>query len=177
MIEIPLLVDTREQQREGSQYTFASCERAGCKVSVERVTLKTGDYSVGLPAEVVETFKTNEAASIVIERKTLADLYGSFTARRENLLEEFERMMEYNRRYLLIEASLFMVGNPNRYLAKETKCHPNSIIGSIDAWSLRCSVGVIYAESRAWAEKYAFNMLTRYYLDIIDPDKAAYYMR
>jgi ERCC4-type nuclease len=137
---ITILCDTREQLN----YTF---KKYPCKV--ERVTLKTGDYSL----------KGYEKDGITIERKSLQDLYQSFGQGRERFEREWQRMQDFEYAAIVIESTLTGILTPPQY----TQMLPRVIIQSLISWSIKYHVNVIYSDSRELSECYIFSLLEKFY--------------
>lgn len=120
-------------------------------VTTVRIGLGQGDYAVfGLPG-------------MVIERKSLADLYGS-VARRENFVRRLEMMQELKRvAFVVVEAEIEEVASsPPPF----SSLHPKSLVRTVQAWELRYPlVHWKFLKDRQWAESYSFRLLERWYLD------------
>jgi ERCC4-type nuclease len=131
-----IAVDTREQ----APWRFPQSQR---------VTLATGDYSVvGLEDR------------ITIERKSLADAYGSIGRGRSRFQREWERMAEFDYAACVIEASLaeFLAG-PERTLV-----HPSAAMGTLSAWSVRYGVHVMFAGGRRFAAAWTGRVLRQFWV-------------
>jgi len=114
--EIILVEDSREQRGYGTSGLFQTPHVVG--------TLSFGDYSIlGLES------------LISIERKSLPDLLGSLTADRQRFETELKRARSLHRFYILVEASPSDLLVPD--FGKLSRAHPNSIWGTICAWSNR----------------------------------------
>lgn len=156
-----LLVDSREQR----PWSFAGISRHVVAVNRKTVTLETGDYSV-------EVFgATTNADRIVIERKSLADFYGSVGGGRHRFELEMSRMASYGYAALVIEASVDMLASPNAYLEHPTRVNPKSALCSLIAWSTRFGVHLwtaptgTLAECRQAAQQFAWRLLERWHID------------
>lgn len=77
----------------------------------ERAPMKTGDYTL---QGFHEPGTPEQPRGIVLERKSLEDLYGSFSAGRERLEREYERMRGFKRKAICIEAGYPDVLDPER---------------------------------------------------------------
>jgi DNA excision repair protein ERCC-4 len=86
--------------------------------------LEYGDYSI-LGLEHL----------ISIERKSLADLLGSLTNGRSRFEAELKRARSLHKFYVLVECSPADLLVPD--FGKMSRAHPNSIWGTICAWSTR----------------------------------------
>ena len=138
-----VIVDTREQK----PYTFS--EFGNWIGSVQSSALKTGDYSIAGYEDCIS-----------IERKSLPDLVGSLMAGRERFLREIRRLSLFKYKMLLIEASRKEVKSPYTF-AREVKCHPNGIIGSLDAISARYGIPIHYGSDRGLSEEFAASWLSK----------------
>lgn len=149
-------VDTREQY----PYDF-ECMRASAvePFTVERMTLVTGDYCVGWP---VPHLKQN----MIVERKSLQDLYGTLGSGRKRFEREFERMQSYGYAALAIEAGWDLIAQPNLMLHHKTQLNPKSVIATLHAWSQRYGVHIWTFPNRAWSERLVFRALERWYRDM-----------
>jgi ERCC4-type nuclease len=102
---ITILQDTREQ----TPWKF------GVGVTVERVTLAAGDYSV-----------KGHSDRVAIERKSIDDLAQTISWGRNRFEEELKLLMQYEYRAILVEANLADVLE-HRY---ESFTHPSAVVGS-----------------------------------------------
>ncbi len=133
-----ILVDSREQ----APYSFA-----GYAATVEAGTLQTGDYSlVGLHDK------------IALERKSLADLTGTFTAGRERFIRECGRGQGLEYFGLIVEGSLEDVRRHN-YRSRAT---PQSILQSLVAYSVRYGLHIHWCGCREGGEYMTFSLLQKY---------------
>lgn len=134
--KLVLIADTREQR----PYVFDR-ERHNVEVVVE--TLKTGDYT----ARGAEHF-------IRIERKgSISDLAACVGKERERFERELERLLEFPRRFLLMEFTMQQMLDwtaPNAaYCSRHL--HGTHLVGTVLAWSGRYGIHPIFAGSRALA--------------------------
>ncbi len=133
-----IVIDTREQQ----PYRFL-CESV-------RSALKTGDYSlVGL-----ET-------AIAIERKSLDDFIGCITASRERFENELSRADSLERFWVVIEANLTAI-EKGLY---RSRVKPESVLGTLAAWSNRHKVSFVFADSRQAGQKMTERLLKHAWLE------------
>jgi DNA excision repair protein ERCC-4 len=142
-----IIRDTREQ----NGYDFACLSP---KPQVKVATLTTGDYSLeGLEDQVT------------VERKSLADAFGTIGGQRERFIRELERMTAYQYAAVVIEADWPTIYNsPPRF----SELHPKSVRGSIIAWNIRHKVMFWTMPDRFWAEKWTFYLLERFWKDYHD---------
>lgn len=151
--ECPFVViaDANEYLPQHLGYRF---EQIDPRPRVLTSNLWVGDYTVsGLAAEVV------------VERKTLGDLYGSFGKnKRENMIERVAIMdHSFRRAFVVVEAEYSeVVSNPPRY----SRVHPRSLSGTIIALKQRFPrVHWEFMPGRDAGERMTFRILERYYLD------------
>lgn len=147
-----IVVDTREQLN----YAFARPLRIGARrftFSTVRATLNAGDYSlVGYESS---------PAGIAIERKSLADAFGTFGKGRERFERELSRLALYKFAAVVVEAewSTIFESPPLR-----AKLHPRSIVGSVIAWQIRFPmIHWCFLPGREAAEGYTARLLDRFY--------------
>jgi ERCC4-type nuclease len=126
--DITIIADTREQE----PLLFTRC-------SAEVGTLPTGDYSVkGLEQH------------ICIERKSLPDLVASTCSQQRGRFEaELLRAKAYRWAYLVIEATVGQVYDGGY----RSRACPESVIGSVVAFSVRYGVMPIFAGNAEQAAK------------------------
>jgi ERCC4-type nuclease len=137
-----LIVDTREQA--------ALFKKPPKGLLVLRDTVPCGDYTV-------RGFETE----IVIERKSIPDLYNSLFSDWERELKKLCRISEYKRKWLVVEGS-----------EDETLCwqlhsgvHPNSMRARLCAIQIRLGIPIHYAATRHSAERFILDLLLRFYRD------------
>jgi len=136
MQKLPIiLIDTREQQ---------PFEFKGYKT--RRVGLKAGDYSL-----------QGKQALVVIERKSLADLFGTL-ARKHNFnrfCKELEKLKKVKYAFVLIEAS------PERVMAGFQYSMANGGLLLDKLMRIYCAYGVqiVFGGSRYGAERLALSIL------------------
>jgi DNA excision repair protein ERCC-4 len=131
---LPLVVDSREQL----PYEFA-----GATVKA----LPSGDYSLdGMEHRVA------------IERKTLADAYGSLGRGRRRFEREMERLSKLDFAAVVIEATLeeFLRG------AAYSQLNPKSAINSLIAWTVRFRIPVFFAGNRRYARSLTYRLLEKF---------------
>lgn len=150
--QLPFII--RVDSREQRGYTF-DCMRdvATIPFTVERMKLDTGDYHCG-PLDA-------PSASIVIERKSLQDLYGTLSQHRLRFEAEFQRMADsgFGYRALVIESPWDLIANPNLALVRKTNMNPKSVTQTLLHWSQKYGVHVFPLPNRMYAEKLTFRML------------------
>jgi DNA excision repair protein ERCC-4 len=113
-----ILVDTREQR----PLELPNSEPA---------TLTTGDYSI-------RTAEQDYRDRIAVERKSLSDLLGCIGWQRSRFERELERLAAYQYPAIVVEANLADLVTGTQF----SRIHPNSVIGSIIAWSVKHRIPV-----------------------------------
>lgn len=150
---IPVIVcDTREQE----PYTFAGLKSDAVDgghvmtVRTERRTLKSGDYSLA-------GFETR----VAVERKSLADLFGTIGQGRDRFERELERLSEYEFATVMIESTW-----PEILSAPpvHSKLPPKTVLRSAIAWQQRYpNVHWFTAGTRRTAEAITLRILERFW--------------
>ncbi|QCC48116.1 ERCC4 domain-containing protein [Halobellus limi] len=130
-----IVVDTREQ----TPWKFD-----GYPVRVKRAKLDTGDYSVHGFEDI-----------FAIERKSLDDLVNTTVNGRDRFQDELIRGNKLAEFDVYIESSKADLKAGNYY----SQAHPNSIIGSINAWERTHSADFYFTGSRDAAEARAYSQL------------------
>jgi ERCC4-type nuclease len=142
-IDIPegfvLVVDTREQ---------TPLFQPNSKPWIIQSALKTGDYSV-------KGFEN----LIVIERKSLSDLFSSLGKERERFKKELKRMEKFVWKGLLIEGSERDILSCQEY----SGMHPNAVYHSLSSIEVRYGVHIYYAKKIKRARWWVLSRLTRFY--------------
>lgn len=167
--DFTIIVDTREQ----APWQFAGMKCDSKKkyrpliVPTERMGLPTGDYSI-----------VGHHDAIAIERKSPADAFGTFTNDRERFERELVRLQAMTHfACVIIECELSeLVEGPKSPLKSEThsKVIGKTVYRSILAWQQRFrGVHWFLAPGRQAAERLAFRMLERYWVDRMEERKAA----
>lgn len=154
--ETPLII--RVDQREKLPYTFECMrEAAVLPFTVQFCHLKTGDYEAStgpLPSD-----------SIVIERKSLCDLYSSYGSDREREIRKLERMSLFGCAVLVIEAELSQIMAPNKFLSHPTQLTPKSLVATLIAYQQRYGIHLAMCPGREVAEVVTFRQLERWVRD------------
>lgn len=118
--------------------------------------MKTGDYSI-------EGCDSPECQySIVIERKSLSDLFGSTGRGRERLGKEFQRMSEFDYAAFVVEADWrTVICSPPETSAMD----PKKILRTVIAFCQRYDVHPWFCPDRSFAEKITYLLLKRFWDD------------
>lgn len=123
-----IIRDSREKKGCGWRFkASANCDGMIIK------KLDTGDYSL----EGYEDL-------IMIERKTIPDLWGSLGQWRERFLKEMTRSLEFPARYLIIEGTLSDINKGFRY----SKLSSEYIIASLISLEVKYGIHVIFTNKR-----------------------------
>lgn len=107
---------------------------------VERVKLKTGDYSARAQGRDFRDV-------IAIERKSVADLVGCVGQSRARFERELARLAQFPYRALVIESDATMVARGHSH----SKLNSRQIMQSLAAWQMRYQLPVTFMPDRAWA--------------------------
>lgn len=129
--DLIVLVDSREQK----PLRFRSLRS-------ERATLKSGDYSVRGPG-----FDLRD--TVLIERKSVADLVSSLGTGRARFEREMERLARVRWRYLVIEGEWRELAAGTRF----SGLTPKQIVSPMLAWQMKYDLHVIAMPDRAWAAR------------------------
>jgi DNA excision repair protein ERCC-4 len=134
---IVILIDTREQL----PLKFPP------DLPIERSTLVTGDYSIIWNGADLRNYT-------VVERKSVGDLLNCIGRDRARFQRELARLAEIPHRYLVVEGTL-------RELLEHPLCriHPNAILGSLMAWSVKYRLAPIFAGDRTHAAAVVYALL------------------
>jgi ERCC4-type nuclease len=122
--DLTFLIDSREQRP--LEFLSPNIPPSGpLRLKTEVTCLKTGDYTVkGIDYE----------GRISIERKALGDLVMCCGSERERFEREIERLLEFETRLVIVEASWdeIMLGQ-----WRGSKLNPNQVMGSVQGWMAR----------------------------------------
>lgn len=120
-----ILIDTREQREFGFNAIVADEQFGGgvWQVKTERLMLPSGDYSID-----------GYASRVAVERKSLADLFGTVIQGRARFIRELERLNEMNFAAVVVESEWSEVfDNP----PSRTRLEPKTVYRSVLAWQQR----------------------------------------
>jgi len=123
-----IIRDSRE--KSGCGWNFRAS--ANCKEVIIK-KLDTGDYSL----EGYEDL-------IMIERKSIPDLWGSLGQWRERFMKEMDRALEYPVRYLVIEGTLADINKGFRY----SKLSPEYILATLTSLEVKYGIHVVFTNKR-----------------------------
>mgnify|MGYP001575098059 FL=1 len=130
MIKLPtIIIDTREQK----PYTFKGYK-------VVRKVLKAGDYSM-----------SNRQALVLIERKSLADLYGTLTRKTnfERFIKELEKLKFAKYPFLMLDCSPSHVHTGFSY----SMANGGAVLDKLMRICCMYGVQVIFAGNREMSER------------------------
>ena len=137
-----IIVDTREQL----PFSFPG-------TATIRHGLRAGDYSVlGFEDQVA------------VERKSLADLYGTVGKGRDRFERELEKLAEMKHAAIVIESTWYDI---TRNPPERSEVHPRAVLASLEAWEQRYGVSVHAYGRRALAERLTFRKLERFWRDAL----------
>ena len=123
-----IIRDSRE--KKGCGWNFRAS--ANCEGMVIK-KLDTGDYSV----EGYEDL-------IMVERKTIPDLWGSLGQWRTRFMKEMDRALEFPVRYLVIEGTLGDINKGFRY----SKISPEYILATLTSLEIKYGIHVVFTNKR-----------------------------
>jgi DNA excision repair protein ERCC-4 len=144
-----ILVDGREKApyRFTGLTTDAVDGKRPIIVPTEWAHLKTGDYAI----QGIEDLVT-------VERKSMADLFSTLAQHRERFEREHERMAEFRRAVVVIEAMWWEIIN---FPPERSKLNPKTVFRTALSWHVRYGVPWITLEDRRLAEVYTFRFLQK----------------
>ena len=147
-----VVIDTREQAGYAFNRIPADVSQGGGFVAIrtEVRTLRTGDYSLA-----------GYEARVAVERKSLADAYGTFGQGRDRFERELLRLNGMQFAAVIVEAEWSEVlGNPPPH----TQLSPKTVYRSVLAWQQRFTrVHWWFMPGRAAAEVTTFRVLERFW--------------
>uniref|UniRef100_A0A6H1Z9A2 Putative nuclease n=1 Tax=viral metagenome TaxID=1070528 RepID=A0A6H1Z9A2_9ZZZZ len=135
-----LIIDTRENDN--------LFKRPPKGLTVVRDTLDAGDYSV-----------RGFERSIVVERKSLPDFLGSIGHDRERFKKELDKLRDYERKWVFLEAAHEECLSYNQY----SQMHPNAVRQTIASIEIRYGVPFYFQASRHSMERYLLDLFTKFY--------------
>ena len=118
-------------------------------VQTERITLASGDYSILGMEDLV-----------AVERKTLADLYGTLGQWRERFEAEHRRLARMKWAAVVIEADLKTIC---RRPPRQSRLNPKTVFRTMLSWQIRYGVAWIPAGSCRLAEVTTFRLLEKFF--------------
>lgn len=158
---LPIIIDNREQLPFEFAGLWADKKDGGgpIEVTTEWGTLASGDYSLA-----------GHTGSVAVERKSLADLFGTVGQGRERFIRELARLNELDCAAVVIEADWKMIfDDPPEW----STLSPKVVFRSVLSWSQRYrNVAWWPMPGRAAAAATTFRILERYYKNLTAGDKA-----
>lgn len=168
--DFTVAIDTREQSPFGFTGIFADAAKGGKPIIVptEVTTLNTGDYSTFLPDGTL--------APLVIERKSIEDLFGTLGRGRERFVRELDRMQKVTDQvagaaFVVIEAGWNEVlFSPPIYSGLD----PKTVFRSVIAWQFEFP-GIHWwpCDGRRHAERVTFRLIERWHKERARREKVA----
>lgn len=152
-----VVVDNREQSPFAFQNLPARTDARGRALVVRTVVkyLPTGDYSID-----------GWESRVAVERKSLADLYGTLGQNLDRFRNEMDRLSAMEFAAVVIEATWAEICAPQRYRSDwQSKMHPRSVWGIIHALAQRHPVRWFAFGTRRLAEIGTFEILERFWRD------------
>lgn len=149
-----IIRDTREQQGKGWEFRAS----ANC-YGMERKKLDVGDYAIEGLEDV-----------IMVERKTLGDLWGTLGNQKnyERFLREMERAKDHKLKYLVVEATLGDINRGYGWAGRKSKIPSANIHAKLISLQVKHDLHVIFAgrkdQARAWVRG-LFVKLNKYHED------------
>lgn len=154
-----ILVDGREK----APYRFTGLRADSTQkkrpivVEWEWQHLKTGDYTISGMQSIV-----------CIERKSLADLYSTLGQHRDRFEREHQRMAEFKRSMVVIEASWDQILN---HPPPQSRLNPKTILRTSESWYMRYGVPWFAMEDRRLAEIHTFRSLEKAWKEFGNAEK------
>jgi ERCC4-type nuclease len=163
-----ILIDTKEKNPWTFEHVPGGCGEGTIVVPREWQALGDGygDY----------TIKGTESQTcrwrLVVERKSLSDLFGTILSRRRRFEIELENLNQMEYAAVIVEANLSTVLNyrPKYWeemkfsMDRQMKKH-RQVIGSIQAWQLRYPIIRWWFLPRKYAETWAYRLFARWWKD------------
>lgn len=165
--EFVVLIDSREQAPW--QFHNINTDTPGkppkpLVVRTRIATLRTGDYSIE-KAHAAAQGRPGTPHACAIERKSLADLWGTLGAGRDRFERELQRLSQLDRAAVIVESSwLEILGNAPGHPAELSRLTRKAVLHSIIAWQIEYpQIQWILAGNRVIAERIAWRWLLRFH--------------
>lgn len=145
---LTLVVDSREQ----APYSFAGV------APVVVAALPAGDYSI-----------LGHEQRFAVERKSLADLFGTVIGDRDRFERELSRLATYDRAYLLVEGTLrdvldYRSPHWRSLTPTQAEARPRAVVNSLNTWSIEHGIHVLYADrDRDLCRTLVYRLAERYW--------------
>lgn len=145
-------IDTREQRPYLFTLPLRGLRGRYHNVQTTRLTLLQGDYSLaGLES------------SVAVERKSVADLFGTLGNGRARFVRELERLASYRFAAIVVESewSTILASPPAR-----SRLRPTTVFHSVAAWQQRYpNVHWWFVPGREFGEAVTIRLLDRFWRD------------
>ena len=138
-----IVIDTRE-----SDPLFFRGEKPRKDVPIVRKTLPYGDYSL-----------LGFEGCISFERKKPTDLYSCLGKERDRFKRELEKLKDFERKYILVEAPESEVLACIEY----TKLHPNVVRQSLASIEMKLGIPIHYAQNKTASELWMMDRFVKYF--------------
>ena len=168
LFTVPVVIDTREQR--GFDFYGIAPDLIEVPYAFEDMRTDKADGGIPLTVPIVEgTLKSGDyslkgfESRVAVERKSLADWYGTLGKGRDRFERELERLREYEFAAVVIEASLTEITTqPPRH----SELSPKVVYRTLVAWTVRYPIRFIMCDCRRLAEITTFRLLERYLKEI-----------
>lgn len=147
-----VVIDSNEQLAYDFQHILCNSDRGRRPMVVPTVRkkLRSGDYSI-----------VGYEHRISVERKSMADLFGSLTGGRDRLEAEFERLYEFDFAALVCEAGWEEI---TKRPPEHSDTHPKTIHRTVLSWQQKYQkVHWWFVPGRHAAENTTYRILETYY--------------
>lgn len=154
LVPFVVVIDSREQNSWSFDGIRGDAHERNRLLIVQTAiaTLATGDYSI-------EGFTDR----LTIERKSLDDAFNTFIHDRERFERELDRMQSLDFSAVIIEAGWATILN---HKPDNRKWNSKTVYRSVLAWQVRYPRTQWWAaDTRSFAERTAFRLLQRFWLD------------
>lgn len=151
-LPIEIEIDTREQL----PYQFQNV-RTESPIILRRRKLIAGDYSIGGFSD------PGSGSAILIERKSMADAFGTFGRGRKRFRRVLEELSRCKYAAVVIEGDWRdFIERPPQY----SQFTLSMFAASVNAWSQRFGIHFWLCPGRDFAEQLTFKLLERFALDM-----------
>lgn len=150
----PVVVDTREKKPYAFRSIRADARQGGGIMEVQAVsaTVPSGDYSL-----------LGFVGSVAVERKSIADLFGTLGKGRERFERELDRLSSMECPNVVVEAEWSeILDNYPQY----SRLSPKSVFRSVNAWKQRYRrIHWEFVPGRQAGEVWTFRILERFFAE------------
>lgn len=153
MIEVEspyvVVIDTREQRPFSFARPIKVARNRLCKVRYKIGTLDTGDYSI-----------EGHEKTVAVERKSLADLFGTLGRGRSRFQRELSRATNRDFFAIVVESELSeILSSPPKF----SKLNPLTVFHTVLSWSVKYPARWFFCPGRDAAEATTIWLLERFY--------------